>query len=350
MSVRVGVFVPQVSHWVQDGVLVAGCAWCSGGGDVMTSGGDDVRIIAIWAQALRSHGATLLCSMSVTLVDEMSHLPRNIGIIGVGTLGAAIVRGLASSRGLPSRSRLYLSPRGAANAAKLAAEFPDVVCVTGGNQEVVDAVDCVLLAVLPRQADEVLGQLRFRAEQRIVSLTATVKLARIQELVVPVPAEAVAMASCLPSVATREGATVCVPGLANAQAIFEVLGSYTAVDSEAAFARLTCVFSLMGDFYKRQSTVQRWLVAQSIPAEQAARWVSTAFAAIMAGSASASENTFEDLVAEQTAGGMNEMVWKGQEADCAYDALWFSLDSVQHRKLTAEVSDKLAPAAKRARL
>lgn len=274
-------------------------------------------------------------------------LPQTIGVIGVGTIASAVVRGLCAPGGPSPTPTFVLSPRGAAQAAALAAEFPEFCRIASSNQEVVDAVECVILAVLPKQAEEVLSSITFKEGQRVLSLIATVKLLRLQELAKP--AQECAIAVPLPAVAKRNGATLLIPPMPFAQAIFNPLGSCVAVEDEAQFQRMQTITALMGDFYKRQLTAQEWLVSHGVGQADAAAWVGASLATMAADSATAGPNDFEKLVAEQTPGGLNEMVWKGQEEDGNYEAIKHSLDSVHHRLMTSNIDHGLTPAAKRAK-
>jgi len=274
-------------------------------------------------------------------------IPETIGVVGVGTIGSAVVRGLCAPGGPVPAPRFILSPRGAAKATALAAEFPNLIRVASSNQEVVDAAECVIVAVLPKQAEEVLAELTFRKEQRVLSLISTLLPARLQELVVPAVDCAVAMP--LPAVAKRQGATLLTPPKPYAEAMFRALGSCVAVDDIAQFRRMQCITTLMGDFYKRQLSAQEWLNSNGVGQVEAAAWVGAALATMAADSCAPGPETFHHLVAEQTPGGLNEMVWKEQEADGSYASLKHSLDSVHHRLTAGQIDPELAPASKRRR-
>lgn len=275
-------------------------------------------------------------------------LPATIGVVGVGTIASAVVRGLCSPGGPSPPPKFVLSPRGAAKAAALAQEFPASVRVAGSNQEVVDAVDCVIVAVLPKQAEDVLTSLTFREGQQVLSLIAIVKLARLKEIVAP--ATECAIGVPLPAVAQRRGATLLIPSRPFARNIFNILGSCVVAEDEAHFKRMQCITALMGDLYKRQLTAQEWLESHGVPRPDAAAWVGASFATMAADSSRPGPDTFERLVAEQTPGGLNEMTWRGQEEDGNYKAIKYSLDAVHHRLITGTVDPELVPAAKRARV
>ena len=63
-------------------------------------------------------------------------VPDSIGVVGVGTISSAAVRGLCRS----SNAQFVLSPRNAAKAQALEQEFESVRIATD-NQAVVDACD-----------------------------------------------------------------------------------------------------------------------------------------------------------------------------------------------------------------
>src|SRR3546814_18499581 len=110
----------------------------------------------------------------------MTNTPPRLGLIGTGTIAAAIVEGLALSGNEP----ILLSPRNADIAADLASRFSHVG-VASDNQAVIDASDLVILAVRPPLADAVLGPLRFRPDHRLLSLIATSPISRVRESSAP---------------------------------------------------------------------------------------------------------------------------------------------------------------------
>lgn len=284
--------------------------------------------------------------MSGTAEDAACDLPSSLGLVGVGTIGSAVVRGLCSFEAGPRD--FVLGPRNAGKAAVLAAEFPDKVRVAGSNQEVVDAVSCVVVAVLPRQGEEVLGALRFREGQRVLSLISTLPLERLQELLGPGVECAIGVP--LPAVAHRQGTSLLFPRRPFGEAIFNALGTCIAVDDLAHFRRLQTTTALMGDFYKRQLTVQEWLLLHGVPEAHTAAWVGAVFATFAADSGKLGSKGFAALVAEQTPGGMNEMVLKDQDTDGSYEALKCSLDTAHHRFSTGlPAPPELTPAAVRKR-
>jgi len=273
-------------------------------------------------------------------------MPKTIGVIGVGTMTSAIVRGLCSAALSPA-PKFVLAPRNAEKAGSLAKEYPDNVRIADNNQEVVDSSDCVIIGVLTKQAEEVLKSLSFREGQQVLSVMAGIYLDRISSLVAPACDCAIAIP--LPAVAKHQGATITMPNKPFAEAIFSALGTYVPVEEEAQFKRLMCISCVMGDFYKRQLTAQEWLVSNGLNEGVAASWVGAIYKVFASDSADAVPDTFAKLVHEQTPGGLNEMNWKNLDTDGAYQALSDSLDATHHRLSTGSADPDLAPAAKRAK-
>jgi pyrroline-5-carboxylate reductase len=101
----------------------------------------------------------------------------SIGFIGTGHIAAPMVRFLAS-RG----HDVTVSNRNAGIAAGLAA--PHGVAVAE-NQATVDASEIVFLCLRPQVAAGILEPLRFKPEQRIVSVMAGIPLAELSRLSAP---------------------------------------------------------------------------------------------------------------------------------------------------------------------
>jgi pyrroline-5-carboxylate reductase len=119
--------------------------------------------------------------------------------IGTGRITTALVEGFCTTPDPPAS--IIVSPRNAEKATQLAVRFRHVT-VAKDNQAIVDGCDCVFLALrLPMVS--VLGEIRFRPEQRIISLMPTRPFTQITKLVEP--AKQLAWALPLPSVARHVG-------------------------------------------------------------------------------------------------------------------------------------------------
>eukprot|EP00929_Paragymnodinium_shiwhaense_P009561 TRINITY_DN113787_c0_g1_i1.p1 TRINITY_DN113787_c0_g1~~TRINITY_DN113787_c0_g1_i1.p1 ORF type:complete len:298 (-),score=40.55 TRINITY_DN113787_c0_g1_i1:387-1280(-) len=268
------------------------------------------------------------------LVDD--DLPRSIGIVGVGTIGSSVAYGLlgAPAGHLPHVPSFVLSPRDAQKAAALKKAFPDSVRIATSNQEVLDGVDCVVLALPGSVAAEVIKSLKFRKGLRVISLIAAVNYTELGNLVGP-DAD-ITLALPLPAIAQRQGATLGFPYKAYSQAVFSAMGTYVAAADEKQFKAMGVAGALMGDFYMRQLTLQQWMLAHDVNVTDASAYIGAIFATIAADTAVAGPTTFADKVASQTPHGTNEMVWKQQQDAGVYAAVNRSLDAVYHGDTRAQ--------------
>ena len=277
-------------------------------------------------------------ALLIILMAASALVPESIGVVGVGTISSAAVRGLCRS----SDAQFVLSPRNAAKAKALADEF-ETVQIASDNQAVVDACDCVLLAVLPGQAEQVCEPLTFREGQLVISLMAGVPLSDVQKWCGPAECS---LACPLPAIAENAGTTIVTPPEPRTVAVFEKLGTAVPVATEDQFKRLQAMTCVMGDLYARQKTAQDWLVSNGVDATAASAYVGGVFHTMTHDARNAKPSTLADLVAEQTPGGMNEMVIAEQREDGAYASLEHSLDSIYSRLCGAH-DPSLAPAKRR---
>lgn len=194
------------------------------------------------------------------------------GVIGVGSLAAAIVTGLC----LEDAPRVVLSPRSAVTSADLAARL-DTVSVAADNQAAVDAADVVLVCVLPQQAADVLTGLRFRPDQVVLSVMAGVALAEVERLVAP--AARVARSIPMPSAAIRRGAIPVHPALPEAVEFWGLLGDVVATDDERSFEALIVPSTTVAAHFAHLAALASWVADQGVPEDQARRYVAALYAA-----------------------------------------------------------------------
>ena len=242
--------------------------------------------------------------LGLFLVTSAMTQDSTLGFVGIGTMNNAIVRGLCTLDTPPKA--IVLSPRSAAKAAALQAEFPKLATIAEDNQQVVDQSDIIFIGVLPKQCEEVLRALRFEPRHTVVSLVSTAPLALLRECCGS--AGTVMRAIPLPPVAKHHGATVMCPPHPVVTPLFESLGTAVAVDEEEVMKKLMPVTALMGQFYAQQQATQAWLEAQGVDAQSASKWTGAVFHCVSYDSAVAGPQTFKHLVEEQTVGGLNEQV------------------------------------------
>jgi pyrroline-5-carboxylate reductase len=200
---------------------------------------------------------------------------------------------------------VLLSPRNRERAEALAAEFEDAR-VLGSNLEVVDQSDWVVLAVLPQQAADIVGALRFHEGQRVVSLIGGMDVAEVAGLVGA--AAPVVRLVPLPFIARRVGPLAAFPPSPEVERVFGALGDFLQVEDERDFDLIVVVTSLMSPFHALVAEVVAWADGHGLPPELARAYTLSFFEALLGQARHASSAEFPRLWRdEMTPGGLNEL-------------------------------------------
>lgn len=255
-------------------------------------------------------------------------LPQKIGFIGTGAITDAMVRGLlAKPAAVP---HVMVSMRSADISAALAAEFPQVL-VSNDNQAIVDGCDTVVLAIRPQIAEDVIRPLRFRDDQRVISVVAATGRQALRdwigadvELTQAIP---------LPFVARRKGVTAVYPPDEGTAAIFNVLGNAVECETKAEYDLLATASALMATYFGIMHRTTEWLAENGLPEEKGRAYLTPLFAGLAEAAAHAEEDIkFIDLSREfATRGGLNEQVFQDFDGQGGTDALRRALDGVLKR-------------------
>ncbi len=248
------------------------------------------------------------------------------GVIGVGSIAAAIVNGLCD--GLLDPPEVVLSPRNAERAAELAARLPSVR-VARDNQQVLDESDVVIVCLRPTHVEEALAAVQFRADHAVVSAVAGFPVAHLAGAVSP--ATSIARGIPLPAVATRGSVTPVHPGTEAATGLFDRLGGSMEVAEELAYEAVAAASATVAAHFRYLETVAAWLSRRGIATPAARRYVADVFAAL-AGELDTPDADFSALAhAHATPGGLNEQFARDLAAAGTYDAVEAGLDAVLAR-------------------
>jgi pyrroline-5-carboxylate reductase len=248
------------------------------------------------------------------------------GIVGVGAIASAIVTGLCEKR--DDAESILLSPRNAATAADLAARF-ETVGVAATNQAVIDGSSVLILCLRPQVSRPVLRGLRFSEQQSIISVMAGTSLETLRELVAP--ADDIARAVPMPSVATRDGTTPIYPATQAAKRLFDWLGTAIPIPSADMFEAMWASTATVAAHFAYLNAISEWLTTKGIPEELARRQVAAIFAGL-ATKLRCREPVFEELAREHaTPGGINEQFLRGLKEAQLFDTVDRGLDNVLQR-------------------
>ncbi len=195
-----------------------------------------------------------------------------LGIIGVGHLAEALLKGLAR-HGAPD---VILSPRGKGPALARAMGLD----LAADNEALVRESDAVLLAVRPADAPEALAGLPWRQDQLLLSACAGVPIAALARAAPPVQ-----VIRLMPILAAQYGAspTLVYPMQPALAPLLDAWGSSIALDDEAQFETATTSAAIFGWVQALIGASADWSAANGLPERQARRLQAETFraAAIM---------------------------------------------------------------------
>lgn len=266
--------------------------------------------------------------------EDQSEAPLTVGFIGCGTIAAAIATGLASQSSVPINS-ICVSRRSESKSSALAAQYPNLVTVHDENQDIVDRCDVIFVCVLPQQMSEILQSLQFDSKRHtVVSLVSTSTLTGLADDT-SLPSEQIYKCICLPAVAKQEGICLVTPKSNDGKLLplFESLGGVVEATDEAQMSAMMVPSALMGSLYGMMKQSRDWLLQNTgagtggMSKSDASYLVGRMFWGMMqdAERRCREDDAFEELIAEQTPGGLNEQALRNWSNMGALD----DLDRVQ---------------------
>ena len=246
-----------------------------------------------------------------------------LGFVGTGIISEALVTGFCESK-LEELS-IAVSPRNRERAERLQKKYPDIVSIAADNQEVVDRSDWVFVAVLPKVAEEVVGQLTVPAEKKFISLVPTLSLKRAEELIGP--REIIADVVPLTFAANRFGPSVIYPPIPEVIELMSHVGTPVAVDTPKQIAILRSMTGLMCPYYMLLTVMVKWCCDNGMDEPSARKYV-TEFTTALSRKAAVWDGDLETLAREVTPGGLNWMALTHLEEKDAYTPWTEILDPI----------------------
>ncbi|TPV96278.1 MAG: hypothetical protein B7733_05430 [Myxococcales bacterium FL481] len=249
-----------------------------------------------------------------------------VGVLGVGKIASAVVRGLSRTQPAPS---IVISPRNLERSAALAAELANVE-VAASNQAVLDESQVVLLALRPNDVAPALATLEFRANHEVVSFVPTwryeVTLERIH------PATALSRATPLPPCAGHYGAILGYRLEGERRRLLAGLGSIVDVRQESHLHYLWALSGLITPLYAVMSELADWTVDAGVSRETAEQYIAEMVGALCAAKRDAPEQSLASLAQEAaTPGGLNEGAHGQLSSMSVYSAFRRALDDMLPR-------------------
>lgn len=227
-----------------------------------------------------------------------------IGFIGCGGIVEAVVTGLVEHGGF--QDAIFVSKRSEARSTRLAARFKNV-SVLEHNQEIINEVDVVFLAVLPQKARPLMRELKFRSGQIVASMVAAIKLDELAELMgsdlsihrlIPMPPIEIGL-----------GPVPICPPSAELESLFSAVGTPVPLTDESSLSSFTCVSSGMACFFEMVAKLAEWSESQGVDAAAATTYTTSLFGALAGLFKNSDAATLRGMSEEcLTPGGLNEQV------------------------------------------
>lgn len=220
---------------------------------------------------------------------------KNLGILGVGNMGQAIVKALLESKTFTS-DRIHFSNRSAGKIEKVKKLYGIQAHTT--NEELIDNSDIVIIAVKPQDLEEALEPCRnsFRADQIIVSLAAGIDFKFLRRMI---PEGHLTRMMLNTPVFVRQGAM----GFFSEndlyeqviRDLFQPMGEVIKLEEGDPFEAFTVASSSgTGFIFEIMSYWQEWIEEHGVSPEEARQIVVQTFLGTAA-LAQSSQETFEEL-------------------------------------------------------
>ena len=231
---------------------------------------------------------------------QQNATPR-VGFIGVGAIADAVIRGMMQSG---YRETIIVSARNTQRSHELSKQFSNVV-VEFENQALVDRSDWVFVAVLPDQARPLLNSLKFREDQKLISLVAGIDLAELKMIARPL--NQVHRMIPLPPIEFGVGPLPICPPCQPLADLFAGCAAVIPLETEDSFSVFSAASGMMAAHHQWVSDIAAWMQNQGVAGDNAAKYATQMVKALTEIEVRTAPEQLPKLADEcTTAGGLNE--------------------------------------------
>jgi len=225
-----------------------------------------------------------------------------IGFIGTGKIASSVITGICTSK--ISFTKITISPRNKLLAQKLKKKFKKVT-IAKNNQEIVSLCDWVFLSVTPIVGKKIIKDLKFRAEQTIISFISTINLSQLKRDI-KVKAKIV-RAIPLPPISLKSGPVPICPPNKKVKEFFDKIGTTVEIKNEKSSINFWVTSAMMAPFYELLKVMTDWLIKRGVKRGNAQKYITSLFLALSEDAVVNSKKDLKYLVKEsQTPNGLNE--------------------------------------------
>ncbi len=250
-----------------------------------------------------------------------------LGFIGTGKITSSVVTGISRSK--ISYAKIILSPRNKSIAQKLKKKFKKI-SIANNNQELVDNCNWIFLAVTPTVGKKIIKNLKFKANQTVISFISTMNLSELKKSV-KVKAN-IFRAIPLPPISLRKGPVPVFPPNKKIKNFFDKLGTTVEISNEELSKNFWSTSGMMAPFYELLNTMSNWLVKRGVKRDKAQSYITSLFVALSEDAVVNSKKDLKFLVKEsQTPKGLNEQGVKELRKAGFYTSTQRTLNSILKR-------------------
>ena len=250
-----------------------------------------------------------------------------LGFIGIGKIAFSVITGLNNSK--IKYKKIIISQRSNKNSKLLKKKFKKIT-ISKTNQEIVNKSDWVFLCVTPTVGEEIIKDLKFRSNQKVISFISTITLSQLKKMVKK--DIDIVRAIPLPPISLREGPIPICPPNKKVKAFFDKLGSTVEIKNEKLSINFWSTSGMMASYYNMLDTMSVWLNKRGVKKLDAQKYVTSLFLALSKDAVINSNKDLKLLVKDsQTPKGLNEQGLKEMIKKDVYKSLINSLNSIYKR-------------------
>ncbi len=251
----------------------------------------------------------------------------NLGFIGTGKIASSVIRGISNSK--IKYKQILISPRNKKIASNLKKNFKKII-IAKNNQEIIDKSNWIFLSVTPKVGEKIIKNLKFKANQTIISFISTIKLYELKKMIKV--KSTIVRAIPLPPISLKKGPVPICPPNKKVKAFFDKIGTTVEIKNEKLSINFWSTSGLMASYYEVLKTMSNWLVTKGIKKQDAQKYITTLFLALSEDAVVNSKKDLKYLVKEsQTPKGLNEQGLKEMSKKKVYKSIINTLNSIHKR-------------------
>ena len=251
----------------------------------------------------------------------------NLGFIGTGRITESVIRGICTSN--IKFKKILISSRNQKRSQKLKKKFKKVF-VLKKNQEIIDKSDWVFLGITPEVGKKIIGKLKFKSNQVLVSFISTITLTQLKKMIKP--KITIVRAIPLPPISLKKGPVPICPPNRKVKNFFNKIGSTIEIKNEKLSINFWSTSGMMASYYEILKIMSDWLVKKGIKRLDAQKYITSLFLALSEDAVVNSKKELKHLVKEsQTPKGLNEQGLKEMNKKGVYKSVINTLNSIHKR-------------------